>query len=306
MEKYRELSNEEAVFNKRQRHSWALSSPALLWLLVFFLVPYLIIFIYSFFSTDHLGRYPTFSLEGYSQIFFPAAGENYLRSFFVSFRMGLFTTLICIMLGYPAAYFIARSKPRTKNILLIMVIIPFFTNFMIRILAWRIFLAPAGVLSTFLMDAGLMSEQLRILRTDWAVLLVMVYVYLPYMILPLYSVIEKVEFSLLDAAKDLGARPLKSFFKITLPLTNQGIFAGTLLVFIPAMGCYIIPHIVGGRTLYIGQIIVNYVTVMPRKLNVASALSLILLLITCALVFLYIYLNNRYKKRGYGLVTDES
>ena len=294
--------NEEFAQKRKEITSWLLSLPAMLWLLFFFLIPYLIIFLYSFMTADihHIDH--TFSLDAYREVL----STRYLPSFYISFMLAVYTTIICILLGYPTAYFIARRPEKVKNTLLMLIIIPFLTNFIIRIFSWRIFLAPHGVLNNVLLSLNLINEPLRILRTDFAVLLVTVYVYLPYMILPLYSAIEKIDFSLLDAAMDLGAKPFNAFMKITLPLSKQGILAGTLLVFIPALGSYIIPQLVGNQnSLLIGQIITYRVKNIPRNWPVASALSFILLVVIAILLFVSYYLSESFKKRGFEEIIDE-
>ncbi|MCB5253565.1 MAG: ABC transporter permease [Candidatus Cloacimonadaceae bacterium] len=275
--------------------SWLLSLPAMLWLLCFFLIPYLIVIIYSFLTPDIYDVKFEFSLDAYRQVF----TGGYLRPFFLSFKLAIYTTLCCLLLGFPVAYYIARAKEKLKNTLLIFIIIPFWTNLIIRIFSWRIFLAYGGVLNGFLMNMGLISQPLEILRTDLAVILVMVYVYLPYMILPLYSVLEKLDFTLLNAAMDLGANEVKAFFRITLPLAVEGIFAGTLLVFIPALGAYLIPQLVGNqRSLYVGQVITYKIKNIPRNWPMASALSLtLLLLVALMLLFMFFLYKRRLARR---------
>ncbi|HHV37343.1 MAG TPA: ABC transporter permease [Candidatus Cloacimonetes bacterium] len=277
---------------KRNRSSWLLSLPTVIWLTIFFLIPYLVVIIYSFLTPDTYDVKFEVSFDAYRQII----SGGYLKSFFQSFKLASITTLLCILLGFPVAYYIARANEKLKNILLIFIIIPFWTNLIIRIFSWRIFLSYSGVMNQMLMGAGLISQPLEILRTNTAVVLVMVYVYLPYMILPLYSVLEKLDFTLLQAAMDLGANEVKSFFKITLPLSVEGIFAGTLLVFIPALGAYLIPQLVGNqKSLYVGQIITYKIKNIPRNWPMASALSLTLLLLV-ALMLLIMYGMYRYHK----------
>lgn len=281
-----------------QKIDYILAAPALLWLTIFFLVPYFIVLIYGFLTPDIFDIKFEFSLDAYRQI----VDGTYFRPFYVSFRMALLTTVLCILLGYPVAYFIARAKEKLRNTLLVFIIIPFWTNLIIRIFSWRIFLSYNGVLNDFLLSLGLISQPLEIMRTDWAVILVMVYVYLPYMILPLYSVLEKLDFTLLHAAMDLGANEVKAFFKITLPLSMGGIFAGVLLVFIPALGAYLIPQLVGDqRSLYVGQVITYKIKNIPRNWPMASALSftLLILVAVCLLAGYYLY-QNRQKTKRFG------
>ncbi len=280
--------------NRKNIASWLLTTPALLWLLVFFLIPYLIVIIYSFLTPDIYDVNFEFSLDAYRQAF----GWDYLRTFFLSFRLAVLTTVLCILLGFPVAYYIARAKDKVKNTLLVLIIIPFWTNLIIRIFSWRIFLAYNGVLNDILIKSGLITTPLEIMRTDLAVILVMVYVYLPYMILPLYSVLEKLDFTLLQAAMDLGANEVKAFFRITLPLAAEGIFAGSLLVFIPALGAYLIPQLVGNqRTLYLGQVITYKIKNIPRNWPMASALSLILLFLVALLLVMLFALYKRSQAR---------
>jgi spermidine/putrescine transport system permease protein len=279
---------------RKNLSSWLLSLPTLIWLSCFFLIPYLIVTIYSFLSADIYDVKFEVSLDAYRQIF----SGDYLRPFILSFRLAIYTTLLCIVLGFPVAYFIARAKEKTKNLLLIFIIIPFWTNLIIRIFSWRIFHAYNGGMTDTLMNMGLISQPLEILRTDLAVILVMVYVYLPYMILPLYSVLEKLDFTLLNAAMDLGANEVKAFFRITLPLAVEGIFAGTLLVFIPALGAYLIPQLVGNQqSLYIGQVITYKIKNIPRNWPMASALSLTLLLQVAFLLLVMYGLYRHHQKR---------
>ncbi len=291
----RAKSRHTVLEKRNDLSSWLLSLPAVIWLVCFFLIPYLIVIIYSFLTPDIYDVKFEFSMDAYRQIF----TGGYLRPFFLSFKLAIYTTLSCLLLGFPVAYYIARANERLKNTLLVFIIIPFWTNLIIRIFSWRIFLSYSGVLNGILMNVGLISQPLEILRTDLAVILVMVYVYLPYMILPLYSVLEKLDFTLLNAAMDLGANEVKAFFRITLPLAVEGIFAGTLLVFIPALGAYLIPQLVGNqRSLYVGQVITYKIKNIPRNWPMASALSLILLLmVALLLLFMYFLYKRRLGRR---------
>jgi spermidine/putrescine transport system permease protein len=282
---------EQKQISNRNLQSWLLSAPSLIWLTIFFSVPYLIVIIYSLLVPDIYEVKFLFSLNAYREIL----SGTYFEPFFLAFRLAFMTTLLCVLLGYPVAYLIARSSEKWKNILLVLIIIPFWTNFIIRIFSWRIFLSTNGMMNETLIALNLIKSPLEIIRTDWAVIIVMVYVYLPYMILPLYSVIEKLDFTLLDAAMDLGATERKSFFKVTLPLSREGIFAGSILVFIPALGAYIIPQLMGNQnSLYIGQIITYKIKNIPRNWPVASALSLVMLIII-AIILLSAY--TIYQKR---------
>ncbi|MCK9329488.1 MAG: ABC transporter permease [Candidatus Cloacimonetes bacterium] len=294
------MNNELRAQRKKEISSWILSLPALIWLLVFFLIPYFIILLYSFFESGIYDVEPILTLSAYKEVL----TKPYISSFYLSIKLAFYTTVICLIAGYPVAYVIARASEKYKNLLIILIVIPFWTNFVIRIFSWRIFLAPDGLLNTMLIGLNFINDPIRLLRTDFAVLLVMVYVYLPYMILPLYSAIEKIDFSLLDAAMDLGANPIKAFLKITLPLSKQGILAGTILVFIPALGAYIIPQLVGNQnSLLIGQVITYKIKNIPRNWPVASALSFFLVLLIGVFLLVFYYLNKRVKQKG--IIIDE-
>lgn len=284
-------SSETIAARKRNLTSVILTAPAMIWLLLFFLIPYLIVLIYSFLSPNIYDVSFSFSLAAYKQIF----SGTYLRPFYLAFRLAFFTTIACLLLGFPVAYYIARAREKVRNTLLIFIIIPFWTNLIIRIFSWRIFLAYNGVLNAALLRLHLISQPLELMRTDFTVILVMVYVYLPYMILPLYSALEKLDFTLLQAAMDLGANEIRSFFRITLPLAAEGIFAGALLVFIPALGAYLIPQLVGNQqSLYVGQVITYKIKNIPRNWPMASAMSFtLLLLVALLLVFMYLLYRRR-------------
>jgi spermidine/putrescine transport system permease protein len=286
---------EQKSRQKQNLHSWLLASPSVVWLTVFFSIPYFIVIIYSLLTPEIYDVKFQLSLNAYSDIL----NGIYFKPFFLSFRLALITTVLCLLMGYPVAYLIARSSEKWKNILLVLIIIPFWTNFIIRIFSWRIYLSTNGVMNEVLMRLHLINAPLEIIRTDWAVIIVMVYVYLPYMILPLYSVIEKIDFTLLNAAMDLGANESKAFFKVTLPLSREGIFAGSILVFIPALGAYIIPQLMGNQnSLYIGQIITYKIKNIPRNWPIASALSLVLLVIIAVILLVsYSVYKNRLSRK---------
>ena len=182
--------------------------------------------------------------------------DLYLAAWLSSLRIAATSTLVALLLGYPMAYAIARAAPNRRPLLLMLVVLPFWTSFLIRIYAWMGLLADNGLIEQFLRWTGLASNPGTILGTEWAVHLGIVYAYLPFMVLPLYAVLEKLDASLLEAAADLGARPVAAFLTITLPLSLPGIVAGCLLVFIPAVGEFVIPDLLGGtETLMIGKVL---------------------------------------------------
>ena len=276
-----------------------------LWLTVFFLVPFLIVLKIAF-SNVQLSMppvEPVFSwaadqvvqirlhLSNFSFVF---GDRLYIAAFLNSLQVAGVSTLLALLIGYPMAYGIARAPGTWRNILFLLVVLPFFTSFLLRVYAWMGLLGRSGLINGLLLKLGLVQEPLQLLQTDFAVYLGMVYSYLPFMVLPLYSAIEKLDLTLLEAAADLGCRPTKAFVKITLPLTREGIFAGCLLVFIPAVGEYVIPALLGGPdTLMIGRVVWDEFFA-NRDWPVASALAIVLL----ALLSGFVLLLQRVQAQG--------
>ena len=240
---------------KKSLGLWGLLFPAGFWLFFFFLVPLGIVLVYSFTQRGVYGGIEwAFSLENYARALDPL----YVKILWRSLGMALFTTIFCLLCGYPFAYFIAFAPARLKNLLLILLIIPFWTNFLIRTYAWIVILQEEGLINSLLLSIGVIRQPLNLLYTPTSVMLGMVYGYLPFMVLPLYSSLEKLQPALLEASMDLGANRLKTFLHVTLPLTAPGIAAGIVLVFIPTIGEFIIPDILGGaKTVLIGNLITN-------------------------------------------------
>ena len=269
---------------------WLVISLPYWWLAVFFLAPFAIVFKISF--ADPVIAQPPFSkffdfspgadnwllatLDNYR---FITEDNLYWISYFKSLKIAAISTVLCLLLGYPMAYGIAKSQPRTRNILLMLVILPFWTSFLLRVYAWIVMLGKTGAINSLLLKVGLISTPIEMLYTDGAVYLGIVYTYIPFMVLPLYSVLEKMDTNLQDAAADLGARRWQVFFNITLPLSMPGVIAGSMLVFIPAVGEFVIPSLLGGidslmigRTLY-DEFFIN------RDWPLASAVATVLLFI---------------------------
>lgn len=279
MERY--TDNEKVKIKRENNSSWVLTTPFLIWITVFFLIPYLIVIFYSILTPGVYDIKFVFSLESWRSAF----SQSYIDSISHSLLMSAATTIITILIGFPVAYVIANAPKKRQGLYLVMIIIPFWTNFVIRIFSWKVFLSSQGILNNMLIHFGFIDEPLNLLRTNFAVLLVMVYVYLPYMILPIYSVLDKFNYKLLEASMDLGANEIKSFFKVTLPLSMEGIFAGSILVFIPALGTYIIPQLVGHQSsAFIGQLITFKVKSIPRNWPLASALSFLLLIVVAVIL----------------------
>ena len=261
-----------------------------LWLVLFFLVPFAIVFKISF--SDPIVAQPPFTpLFDQSQNFlnwFQGSLNNYLFllednlywvSYLRSIKVAFISTIFCLLLGYPMAYYIAQSAPAKRNVLLMLIILPFWTSFLLRVYAWMGILSTNGIINSMFLWIGIIDEPIQMLYTNFAVYLGIVYTYLPFMILPLYANLERLDLNLHDAAADLGGKPLQVFRDITLPVSLPGIIAGSLLVFIPAMGEFVIPALLGGldslmigRTLY-DEFFVN------RDWPLASAVATILLLI---------------------------
>ncbi|WP_442867568.1 ABC transporter permease subunit [Castellaniella sp. S9] len=235
------------------------------WLMVFLLVPFLLVLKISF--ADLQFGIPPYTplatledetlqlsvhLRGYILLF---TDNLYLATYLNSVKMALVTTVCCALIGYPMAYQIARSRPAIRNLLLLGVILPFWTSLLLRVYAWVGILRSDGLLNGVLMGLGLIDAPLEIYRTDLAVYIGLVYAYLPFFILPLYANLVKLDHRLLEAAYDLGARPWRAFLQITLPLSMPGVIAGAMLVFIPSVGEYVIPEMLGGAdTLMMGRV----------------------------------------------------
>ena len=222
----------------------------------------------------------------------------YLQSYLNSLSLAFTSTLICLIIGYPIAFYVAKSKPKTRNLLLILLVIPFWTSFLLRVYAWKVLLQGKGILNTILMKFGIIAEPLSLLHNHYAVILGVVYTYLPFMILPLYGYLVKFDLRFIDAAHDLGSRNINTFFKVILPLSLPGIIAGCMLVFIPVVGEFVIPELLGGSDkLYFGKIIWDEFFV-NRDWPVASALAMsgILFLIIPIVIFQISYSRYNFKK----------
>ncbi|WP_310564101.1 ABC transporter permease [Hydrogenophaga sp.] len=284
------------------------------WLTVFFLLPFLILLYISFVDQGE-------SINPFKPIWDPETGilalkyENYwtifrdgdlgelfqtiyIEAYLRSIWYALLTALLCLAFGYPFAYFIARSAPAVRPALLMMVMLPFWTSFLLRVYAWKGILADQGVINTLLMGLGLIDEPILMLYTNVSMLVGMTYVYLPFMVLPLYANLVKMDFRLLEAAYDLGTTPFKAFWLVTVPLSKAGIIAGFMLVFIPALGEFVIPSLLGGpENIMIGRVVWDEMFTSnnwPR----ASALAVVMiLLIIVPLAIYYHYTGEQAEQR---------
>jgi putrescine transport system permease protein len=276
-----------------------------LWLLAFFLAPFLIVLKISFSATaiaqppyapvwdslgaavDHLSN---LDFGNYAFLF---SDPLYVSSYLNSLRIAAVSTVITLLIGYPVAYGIARSSPTWRMTLLMLVILPFWTSFLIRVYSWIGILKTEGVLNTFLLWTGVITEPLTLHYTPIAVYIGIVYSYLPFMILPLYASLEKLDLSLLEAASDLGARPVTVFWRVTLPLSLPGVAAGCFLVFIPAVGEFVIPELLGGSsTQMIGKTLWDEFF-QNRDWPIASAVAVLLLLVLVVPIVLFQRLASR-------------
>lgn len=272
-----------------------LISPSLFWLIVFFVLPLILVFAISFGQRGTYGGVRwEFTIQNYGRFFDPL----YLRIFGRTIVIALVTTLLCLLTGYPLAYFIATRSPRWRNSLVLLLMIPFWTNFLIRTYAWLLILRDQGLVNTlwtgvlheFLVQAStaiplsildslasLTASPIPLFGTDLAIIIGLVYAWLPDMVLPCYAAIERFDFSLVEAAQDLYANRFKSFLRVILPLTMPGIVAGSILVFIPSLGAYVTPDLLGGaKTVMIGNVIYSQF-MSARDYPFGSAISIVLM-----------------------------
>src|ERR1700680_607660 len=276
--------------------------PPLLFLLVFFLIPFGFALVISFADTavrvppftDILSVSPdwhihlTLRLSKYKYLF---TADVYGLAYLYSLKTAFFSTLICLGLGYPMAYAIARASKSTQNILLLIIILPFWTSFLLRVYALEGIIRDNGILNTVLLHFGLIREPLRIMRTTLAVYLGIIYSYLPFMVLPLFATREKLDRSLVEAASDLGSPPWRVFLDVPLPLSIPGIIAGSMLVFVPAVGEFVIPSLLGGpNTLMIGRVLWDEFF-GNHDWPVASAVAIAFLFLLAGPIAIYQYYN---------------
>lgn len=280
----------KAVRERPSLQGLILITPTMFWLTAFLLLPLALIVIISFGARGVYGNVEyTFRLGNYVRLF----DTQYADILWDSIWIALLTTVFCLLAGYPLAYYIARVRPSRRSLLMFLVLVPFWTNFLIRIYAWIIILRSTGVLNGVMTTLGLMQgpgqwlfEQIQ-LYTPGAVLIGMVYEFIPFMILPLYTSLEKLDLTLLEAAADLGARPWRAFLRVTLPLSLPGIIAGSILVFIPAMGMFVVPDLMGGaKTVLVGNLIRNQF-LTARDWPFGSAASMVLMALTLVVTLVY-------------------
>ncbi len=284
-----------SIIRKKNRN---LAIPGLMWFLVFFLLPLSVILIFSITEKSLISGEPVrFTLDNFIQVF---QKRHYLIILLRSLRISFLTTVISILFSYPVAYFLAK-RTRFDRALIVMLMVPFWINYLIRTFAWKLILSDNGIINQLLMALNIIDEPLRIMYTQTSVLLGLVYAYTPMMVLPLYASLLRIDDSLIEASLDLGASKARAFFDITFRLSLTGIFAGTLLVFIPALGSFAIPAILGGTdSVMIGNMIENQFNLVGNW-NAGSAFTLSLAVLSIVMVLFYskiFGLESIYKSRG--------
>ena len=286
---------------------WLIILPPLLFLTVFFLIPFAFAFKISLAETAP--RVPPFTdilshtADGHLQLAVSLANFKYLLSdevygvaYLYSLQTAFFSTLICLALGYPMAYAISRASKTTQSILLLIIILPFWTSFLLRVYALEGIIRDGGLLNTILLRLGLISQPLKIMRTSTAVYLGIIYSYLPFMVLPLFATLEKLDNTLLEAAADLGSPPWRAFLDVTVPQSIPGVIAGSMLVFIPAVGEFVIPSLLGGPdNLMIGRVLWDEFF-GNHDWPVASAVAIAFLLLLAGPIAIYQYYNVRQQE----------
>ncbi|HEX7035652.1 MAG TPA: ABC transporter permease subunit [Pseudomonadales bacterium] len=282
-----ELASGRGVFRRRGRLLVYLVPFG--WLALFFLLPFL--FVLKISVAESIVAQPPYTpllestaeglsvLATFANYRFLLEDPLYVLSYLTSLRMALVSTVLCLLVGYPIAYAIARAQGRLQLVLLMLVILPFWTSFLIRVYAWKVLLQGGGLINAALMALGLIDRPIPMLYTEGAVYVGIVYSYLPFMILPLYAALARLDYSIVEAALDLGCQPWQAFLKVTLPLSLPGIVAGSLLVFIPAVGEFVIPELLGGPdSIMIGRVLWNEFFA-NRDWPLASAVAIVMLLI---------------------------
>jgi len=270
------------------RMTYWLLTPGVLWSVVFLFIPLMVVGVISFATRGTYGGVIwQFSLENYRDVWHVV----YARIFGQSLVLASLTTIICLVLGFPLAYYIVRLSPRWQAVWLILIMIPFWTNFLVRTYAWMFILRTEGLLNTLLLGLGVITTPLDLLYTDKAVLIGLVYGYLPFMVLPLYATLERLDPAFVEAAQDLYANQWSVFRRVVVPLTKSGIIAGCLLVFIPSLGAFLTPDLLGGaRNMMVGNLI-QHEYLVARDWPLGSAISLILLIIVIAAVVAYFFVE---------------
>ncbi len=286
----------EKAQRRAARARWLLNLPALVWLTLFSAGPLLVVVVYSFLAPgDYGGVVWEFSTEGWFNVALTRdifteelrIQDAHLAIFWRSVKLSVMTTLVCLLFGFPTAYFIATRSRKNRNLWLFLITIPFWTNLLIRTFAMLEWIRAEGVINSALIGAGLIEEPLRMLYTDFSIMLGMTYVYFPLMVLPLYASIEKLDFRLVEAAYDLYASRIAVLRRVILPLAGPGIVAGSILVFIPSLGAYVTPRVLGGgKNMMLGNLIeLQFGQGRNWPLGAALSISLLALVMVALLVY---------------------
>lgn len=274
---------EKANEKLKQRRGLLLALPAYVYLVVFFAIPLLIVVVYSFATRNRFGGtdLSDWNIDSYVKLGDPVVRDIVLRSLWLA----ILTTAICLLVAYPFAYFLSTRKPAMRNLMLVFVMIPFWSNFLVRNYAWRVLLGNDGPVSQLTEALGL--GETRVLFTPVAIVLGLVYGFLPFMILPLYAAIERLDWSLLEASRDLGATGFQTFLKVTLPLSMPGVIAGSILVFIPSLGAYVTPEILGGgkQVLLGSYIVTQFLTARNWPVGAATSTLLMAIMLISTLIY---------------------
>ena len=270
---------------KKKDGALLLVAPMAIWTILFVVVTlgYILYLSFSTRSENGMGVTAQLTLDNYLKLLNP----SYLKVLGNSLKLAAITTLICLLVGYPFGYLMAKASPRRRAILMLLVIVPFWTNALVRVYGWRILLMGDGPINVFLQTLGLIDKPLKLLNTFGAVVLGMVYALLPFMILPTYSSVEKMDWALVEASRDMGASPLRAFCTVTLPLTAPGVLAGCVLTFVPSIGLFFMSDLLGGANdVFLGNLI-NDQLLKSRDWPFAAALSVVMMLLTSLFLWLY-------------------
>lgn len=276
---------------KKDRAAFWLSMPLIVWTLLFVGATIVYIIVLSFMkrSPDGFGVTGEFTLENYAKLL----KTDYARVFLNTLKLSVETTILCVLIGYPFGYCMGKASNKWRTILMLLVIVPFWTNALIRIYGWRILLVGNGPINQLLMALGIIEKPLKLLNTHGAVVLGMVYALLPFMILPTYTSVEKMDWALVDAGRDMGAKPWKVFATVTLPLTAPGLMTGCVLVFVPSLALFFMSDLMGGPSdILIGNLVHDQL-LKSRDWPFAAALSVVLLLLTGLIMFGYRKLGGK-------------
>jgi len=276
---------------KTNLHLLPTVGPVSIWILLFIFAPVAVIVFISFLASGQAGEIlPRFSIENYRHLLFGGSeyGRAVLRSIFYAFV----TNMVCLCVGFPMAYWISKYGGKFKALFLFLVIVPSWSCYIVRIYALKQLVGFPGILNNFLLNLGLISSPVNILYTPAAVVLGLIYIWLPFMVLPIYASLEGINPALLEASLDLGATPRWQFFTVTLPLTKGGIFGGTILTFIPALGDWLVPLLIGGNRVWMAGNLIQHFLVVRGKIAMAASMAVILTAAVVLLIYMFIKLGG--------------